>query len=144
MPQFVCSLSFIETFFDLFIQSTDKNLLVPVGGSIIASSDRISVERIGKIYPGRASGAPILDVFITLLSMGRVGYKTLLADRKAAFNHLKARLGQTAEAFGERLLVTNGGWRAAYFRFCWSIEVKLSNTNDAHALIAHIQVTRSL
>jgi hypothetical protein len=32
--------------------------------------------------PGRASSSPIMDVFITLLSMGKTGYLSLLKERK--------------------------------------------------------------
>lgn len=37
---------------DAFVQSTDKNFLVPVGGAIIAGFDKALVERISRIYPG--------------------------------------------------------------------------------------------
>ena len=39
--------------------------------------------QIGKSYAGRASAAPCLDLFITLLSMGEEGWRRLLADREA-------------------------------------------------------------
>mgnify|MGYP001105629708 CR=1 FL=1 len=44
---------------DLMIQSTDKNFMVPVGGAIVCSSNKALVQEVSKIYPGRASGAPI-------------------------------------------------------------------------------------
>ena len=37
---------------DAFVQSTDKNFMVPVGGSVIAGFDKAFVELIGKTYPG--------------------------------------------------------------------------------------------
>eukprot|EP00698_Gefionella_okellyi_P013219 TRINITY_DN360_c0_g1_i1.p1 TRINITY_DN360_c0_g1~~TRINITY_DN360_c0_g1_i1.p1 ORF type:complete len:320 (-),score=77.99 TRINITY_DN360_c0_g1_i1:1199-2158(-) len=37
---------------DVFVQSTDKNFMVPVGGAVIASHDAKIVERIGGLYPG--------------------------------------------------------------------------------------------
>ena len=37
---------------DVFVQSTDKNLMVPVGGSIIAGFDSKLIENISKAYPG--------------------------------------------------------------------------------------------
>lgn len=64
------------------IQSTDKNFMVPVGGSIITGPDAELVREIGKIYPGRASMGPILDIFITILSSGRKGLSNLLSNRK--------------------------------------------------------------
>ena len=70
---------------DAFIQSTDKNFMVPVGGAIVATSqDSKFIDEISRSYPGRASIAPILDLFITLLSMGIKGYKSLLKERKVS------------------------------------------------------------
>ena len=37
---------------DVFVQSTDKNFMVPVGGSIIAGFDKNLIKDIGKMYPG--------------------------------------------------------------------------------------------
>eukprot|EP01084_Bolivina_argentea_P038724 71614_1 len=57
---------------DIIIQSTDKNFMVPVGGSIVASIiDAKFIDELATIYPGRASISPILDLFITLLQMGK-------------------------------------------------------------------------
>lgn len=62
---------------DVIISSTDKNFMVPVGGSIIYSphpaktKDGVGIiQKINKFYPGRASGGPIVDLFITYLQMG--------------------------------------------------------------------------
>lgn len=37
---------------DVFVQSTDKNFLVPVGGAIIAGFDKIVLDKITRNYPG--------------------------------------------------------------------------------------------
>ena len=37
---------------DAFIQSTDKNFMVPVGGSIIAGYNKEFIDKISKTYPG--------------------------------------------------------------------------------------------
>lgn len=37
---------------DAFIQSLDKNFMVPVGGAIIAGFDDSFIDTIGKTYPG--------------------------------------------------------------------------------------------
>lgn len=37
-----------------FVQSTDKNLMVPVGGSIVAGWDKEWIGKISKNYPGNA------------------------------------------------------------------------------------------
>ena len=42
---------------------------VPVGGAVLASSNAHIVTAVSKMYPGRASGQPAMDVFVTLLSL---------------------------------------------------------------------------
>ncbi len=91
---------------DLFVQSTDKNLMVPVGGSIVAGFDKKLIEQVSKTYPGRASMSPVLDVFVTLVSMGQPGYLGLLRQRAQVFEYLKKRLSEVASACGERVLAT--------------------------------------
>ena len=94
---------------DVFVQSTDKNLMVPVGkrvlsfttgikppatsgGAVITGFDKKLVGEISQSYPGRASNGPTVDVFVTLLSMGVQGYKALLEDRKRVFSSLVTQL----------------------------------------------------
>nr|XP_054761966.1 O-phosphoseryl-tRNA(Sec) selenium transferase-like isoform X2 [Lytechinus pictus] len=91
---------------DAFVQSTDKNFMVPVGGSIIAGFDREFIDKVGQTYPGRASASPSTDLFITLLSLGSKGYKNLLKERKELFTFLHEELAKVAEKYGERLLHT--------------------------------------
>ncbi|BES90072.1 Soluble liver antigen/liver pancreas antigen (SHypothetical protein/LP autoantigen) [Nesidiocoris tenuis] len=91
---------------DAFVQSTDKNLLVPVGGAIISGFDKGLLERISRNYPGRASASPVIDVFMTLLSLGSNGYKNLICERKEMFKYLKEELGKIAAKHGERILDT--------------------------------------
>ena len=74
---------------DLVVSSTDKNLLVPVGGAILFGP---IASRINKIYPGRASISPILDVLITILQIGKRKFIQLLQDRIEMFNYLKSQL----------------------------------------------------
>ena len=37
---------------DAFVQSCDKNFMVPVGGAVIAGFDNKFIEKISKTYPG--------------------------------------------------------------------------------------------
>lgn len=37
---------------DGFVQSTDKNFLVPVGGSVVTSCDEQFIRDVAQIYPG--------------------------------------------------------------------------------------------
>ena len=89
---------------DAVVCSTDKNFLVPVGGAIVLSPHQPIVDRVGKVYAGRASSSPIMDLFITLLSMGFNGYTSLLQQRQTLLETFPQRLAQIAEAHGERLL----------------------------------------
>uniref|UniRef100_A0A3P8N745 O-phosphoseryl-tRNA(Sec) selenium transferase n=1 Tax=Astatotilapia calliptera TaxID=8154 RepID=A0A3P8N745_ASTCA len=72
---------------DAFVQSLDKNFMVPVGGAIIAGFDESFIQEISKMYPGRASASPSLDVLITLLTLGVCGYKKYLSERKVRVVH---------------------------------------------------------
>ncbi|XP_044152467.1 O-phosphoseryl-tRNA(Sec) selenium transferase [Bufo gargarizans] len=91
---------------DAFVQSLDKNFMVPVGGAVVAGFDSSFLEEISKMYPGRASASPSLDVLITLLSLGSSGYKTLLTERKELFTYLANELKALAAKHNERLLDT--------------------------------------
>ena len=89
---------------DAYVQSTDKNFMVPVGGSIIAGFDAKFVDKISTTFPGRASASPSVDLFITFLSLGANGYKRLLKERKEMYTLLGTELTKVAESHGERLL----------------------------------------
>uniref|UniRef100_A0A2K6GTI3 O-phosphoseryl-tRNA(Sec) selenium transferase n=2 Tax=Propithecus coquereli TaxID=379532 RepID=A0A2K6GTI3_PROCO len=91
---------------DAFVQSLDKNFMVPVGGAIIAGFNDAFIQEISKMYPGRASASPSLDILITLLSLGSNGYKKLLKERKEMFSYLSNQLKKLSEAYNERLLHT--------------------------------------
>ncbi|KAJ8007793.1 hypothetical protein DPEC_G00097880 [Dallia pectoralis] len=91
---------------DAFVQSLDKNFMVPVGGAIIAGFNDSFIQEISRMYPGRASASPSLDVLITLLTLGASGYKKLLAERKEMYTYLAQELKRLAEAHGEKLLQT--------------------------------------
>uniref|UniRef100_A0A8C8BY63 O-phosphoseryl-tRNA(Sec) selenium transferase n=1 Tax=Oncorhynchus tshawytscha TaxID=74940 RepID=A0A8C8BY63_ONCTS len=53
---------------DAFVQSLDKNFMVPVGGATIYDADC-------PLSTGQASASPCPDVLITLLTMGASGYR---------------------------------------------------------------------
>jgi len=89
---------------DAIVCSTDKNFLVPVGGAIVLSPSESVVAGIGQLYAGRASAAPLVDLFITLLSMGLNGYRQLLAERQTLRQTFPARLQEVAARHGERVL----------------------------------------
>ena len=89
---------------DIVIQSTDKNFMVPVGGAIVFSQNKKLVKNISELYPGRASAAPILDLFITLLSLGRNGLLKFLDERKENTKYFKEKLQGIAKKYNERVL----------------------------------------
>ncbi len=91
---------------DIVVQSSDKNLMVPVGGSIVCAFDEKVLDTVAKFYPGRASSSQSLDLLITLLSMGSENYKQLIAERKECFDYLKKELQKIGEEFKERVLET--------------------------------------
>ncbi|XP_054713888.1 O-phosphoseryl-tRNA(Sec) selenium transferase-like [Uloborus diversus] len=93
-----------KTRLDLFVSSTDKNFMVPVGGSVVCGFDGKLVDSVGKMYPGRGSGAPSTDMFITLLNLGKLGYKNLLENREQMYVYLKNELTKLAVEFGETVL----------------------------------------
>lgn len=91
---------------DLFVQSTDKNLLVPVGGAIVAGFNKKLVDEVAKRYAGRGSSSQTLDVFMTLLSLGRDGYLRLVQDRKEMFVYLRQKLRNLSTRHNEKILIT--------------------------------------
>lgn len=92
---------------DAIVQSTDKNFMVPVGGAIVTSPASTGfLKELSALYPGRASAAPIMDIFVTLLSMGEEGYKGLLDTRLKLLESFKARLTDFATSHGEVVLAS--------------------------------------
>mmetsp|Transcript_32331 Transcript_32331/g.52550 ORF Transcript_32331/g.52550 Transcript_32331/m.52550 type:complete len:545 (-) Transcript_32331:138-1772(-) len=89
---------------DAFVQSTDKNLMVPVGGSIIAGFDKKFIQDVSKTYPGRASMSPVYDVFLTLVGLGETGYASLIRSQKDNFRYFKEQLAKLLKEYGERVL----------------------------------------
>mmetsp|Transcript_29265 Transcript_29265/g.61230 ORF Transcript_29265/g.61230 Transcript_29265/m.61230 type:complete len:511 (-) Transcript_29265:406-1938(-) len=89
---------------DAVICSTDKNFLVPVGGALVVSPHASVVAGVSQIYAGRASSTPVVDLFITLLSMGLPGYQELLQQRRALVATFPDQLRAVAAKYGERVL----------------------------------------
>lgn len=94
---------------DGIVQSTDKNFMVPVGGSVVASpkSHPELTKKVNSLYPGRASMSPLLDLLITLLEMGEYGWKEKLKAREQLKCYAYEALQKTASALGERVLKTD-------------------------------------
>lgn len=82
---------------DLIVQSTDKNLMVPVGGALVAGNGEL-IEQVSKQYAGRASSSQTLDVFMTLLALGKNGYLKLVENRDSVFEYMKTALMNLSES----------------------------------------------
>jgi O-phospho-L-seryl-tRNASec:L-selenocysteinyl-tRNA synthase len=100
---------------DAVVQSTDKNLGVPVGGAIVAAfgkgpcaaHSKALLAKVSSTYPGRASASPVVDAFVTMLHLGSRGYAALVAERGANMRALADAVERVAERHGERLLVSS-------------------------------------
>ena len=75
--------------------------MVPVGGAIVASPNPAVISEIAKLYPGRASISPILDLFVTLLAMGEDGLTFLWKERQRLLSLMTDKLRIFADAHGE-------------------------------------------
>lgn len=93
-----------QNLIDYVVQSTDKNFLVPVGGSVVFSQNSQLIQELNNNYPGRASANIVLDLFISLLNNGKIGLKNLLNERKMCFDLLKKELIKIAQAKNEKVI----------------------------------------
>jgi len=89
---------------DIIVSSTDKNFMVPVGGSLVYSPNSQMMEKIKNNYPGRASLSPLMDIFITLLEMGKNKFKFLIQDRKNKYTIFKEDMKKFAAEFDEKII----------------------------------------
>lgn len=115
---------------DLLVSSTDKNMLVPVGGALVYSPSHKSIDLVRKNYPGRASMSPILDVFITLLSMGKNKILEYLKRREECYDYLHDRLAAVAEQYGQRILNTPNNPISLAVTLDKHVEMKQENAGE--------------
>lgn len=95
---------------DVVVQSTDKNFMVPVGGSVMLAHTHQTevIDAVNSLYPGRASMSPSLDVLMTLLHLGASGWEDVLKKRKSVEVYLKNKLHTVAQEIGESPLIIEG------------------------------------
>lgn len=84
---------------------SDQFLFFIAGGAVVLSPKETTISSISKLYPGRASGSPMIDLFITLLSMGLLGYQKLLAKRTNMIDVFKKKFKAIAENYNEHFLI---------------------------------------
>ncbi|KAI1726268.1 o-phosphoseryl-tRNA(Sec) selenium transferase, sepSecS domain-containing protein [Ditylenchus destructor] len=89
---------------DCFVQSTDKNFQVPVGGAIIATFKLSALKAVANIYPGRASAVPVRDLLLTLLHLGKSGVKEIIQTREKLFHVLRQKMESLANKLNERII----------------------------------------
>jgi len=89
---------------DAIIQSTDKNFLTPVGGALIASPIKESIDKISQAYAGRASATPVVNFLISMLSLGISGYQKLIEEQQQNRKFLEEKLSEVAKKINERIL----------------------------------------
>lgn len=89
---------------DAIIQSTDKNFLTPVGGSLIASPTKENIIKISQTYAGRASATPVVNFLISMLSLGINGYQKLIEEQQQNRKLLEEKLSIVAKNLNERIL----------------------------------------
>jgi O-phospho-L-seryl-tRNASec:L-selenocysteinyl-tRNA synthase len=89
---------------DAIIQSTDKNFLTPIGGALIASPIKESIDKISQAYAGRASATPVVNFLISMLSFGISGYQKLIEEQQQNRKILEEKLSEVAIKINERLL----------------------------------------
>jgi O-phospho-L-seryl-tRNASec:L-selenocysteinyl-tRNA synthase len=77
---------------DAVVMSLDKNFMVPVGGAIIFGPQKEKIERIGARYAGRAGMSHLIDLFITMVRLGRKGILAMKSGRLECFEYFKEKL----------------------------------------------------
>jgi O-phospho-L-seryl-tRNASec:L-selenocysteinyl-tRNA synthase len=92
---------------DAIIQSTDKNFLTPVGGAIILSPKKELTEAISKAYAGRASASSTVNLLISLLALGKIGYLEKIKDQQQCRQFLEEEMNACATEMGESVIKSN-------------------------------------
>ncbi len=92
---------------DAIIQSTDKNFLTPVGGAVITSPNPNLINAISKCYAGRASASPVVQLLVSLLSMGKQGYLSRIEIQQQNRKFLEDSLKTVANEFNEHIIRCN-------------------------------------
>lgn len=93
---------------DVVISSTDKNFGVPVGGAVLVAPSTLALKAVAETYPGRASASPMLDLFVTLVTVGKRRLLEGRALRKRAHAALRRALVVWAAKHGEIVIGSAG------------------------------------
>jgi len=122
---------------DAIIQSTDKNFLTPVGGAVITSPNPDLINAISKCYAGRASASPVVQLLVSLLSMGKQGYLSRIEIQQQNRKILEETLTNVAKEFNEHIIDCNNPVSCAM-----SLKnVKLEKIQDLGGILYNLSVT---
>ncbi len=89
---------------DAVVQSSDKNFLTPIGGSIVVSPNPEVIDWTADTYAGRATAAPVIQTLAALLALGHEKYKELQKQQLENLALLKDNLFTIAEKINQRIL----------------------------------------
>ncbi len=89
---------------DAVVSSSDKNLLTPIGGGIVYSKDKKFLKEISYSYPGRACATPIVNILVSLLSMGMNKYIELMKQQRESRELLHEKLSSLAKKTNNKVL----------------------------------------
>jgi len=80
---------------------------LPVGGAVITSPNPDLVEAISKCYAGRASASPVVQLLVSLLSMGKQGYLSRIEKQQQNHKILEEALTNVGKEFNEQIIECN-------------------------------------
>jgi len=89
---------------DAVVQSTDKNFLSPVGGSIVVSPSEEKIKSFAASYAGRATASPIVQTLAAMLSIGLSGYSHLRKQQLECRKILETKMSELADTIKQRIL----------------------------------------
>ncbi|SCM19338.1 O-phosphoseryl-tRNA(Sec) selenium transferase, putative [Plasmodium chabaudi adami] len=92
---------------DFVVQSCDKNFLLPINGGIVFSSNAKMMKELKKTYPGRTPVNVYLDLFITLLELGKNKIMSLREKRVEHFNWINDQVQKICLKYNLKLIKTN-------------------------------------
>jgi len=109
---------------DYVIQSLDKNLQVPVSGTIVFSNQKDNIDSLAKFYPGRASSSHVIDLHFTLLLMGMSRWKSIRKERRELFLSVKSQLESMSDDINWLQFIPSPDNKVS---LCFSIDSKYDN-----------------
>ena len=92
---------------DAIVSSTDKNFLCPVGGSVVYGPADSLQDQVSKVYAGRATATPYVQLLISLLAMGKIEYLKYRTEQAKNKRVLDDSLESLANQLNEKIIKDN-------------------------------------